>query len=548
MSGAKRFFKNAILMSAAALFMRTVSVGYNVYVTNIVGAEGIGLFTLVMTAYSFAVTFATSGISLAVTRMTTETVLTAPPGEEQKRLSNVMVTSVLYCLFFGILGGAVLFFGAEYIGCELLGDDRTVLSLKILALTLAPTSLSSALSGYFNACRRVFKNAAVSVVGQLVKIALTAFGLSLLLPKGAEYALAALVGGGAISEAGTFLLSWALYVYDRHSHFGARAKKRGARCSSGDIKGTELSAGTKTDAAASILSSALPVAISSYVRSGFLTLEHILIPRGLEKWGQSYSAALASYGTLQGMVMPVIMFPYAILGSFTSLLVPEISESRARGEVTRIKYITRRVFRTTLLFAVCTSALMICFSNELGVILYDSEEAGYYIRVLAPVIPVMYLDTATDSLLKGLGEQLFCMRVNIFDSALSVVLVWLLVPVWGVVGYAAVIIVCEVINASLSIWRLLSVTGVRPKILGWLVVPALTAAASCLIVSALSVIAAKSLGIGGTAAVGTAAFAILSALLAAALYFALLAVSGNLTREETGYAKMIFSRGRKGAG
>ncbi|MCD8314658.1 MAG: oligosaccharide flippase family protein [Firmicutes bacterium] len=538
MSGAKRFFKNAILMSAAALFMRTVSVGYNVYVTNIVGAEGIGLFTLVMTAYSFAVTFATSGISLAVTRMTTETVLTAPPGEEQRRLSNVMATSVLYCLFFGILGGAVLFFGAEYIGRELLGDSRTVLSLKILALTLAPTSLSSALSGYSNACRRVFKNAAVSVIGQFVKIALTAFGLSLLLPKGAEYALAALVGGGAISEAGTFLLSWALYVCDRHSHFGARAKKRGARYSSGDIKGTELSAGTKTDAAASILSSALPVAISSYVRSGFLTLEHILIPRGLEKWGQSYSAALASYGTLQGMVMPVIMFPYAILGSFTSLLVPEISESRARGEDARIKYITRRVFRTTLLFAVCTSALMICFSNE-----HDSEEAGYYIRVLAPVIPVMYLDTATDSLLKGLGEQLFCMRVNIFDSALSVVLVWLLVPVWGVVGYAAVIIVCEVINASLSIWRLLSVTGVRPKILGWLVVPALTAASSCLIVSALSVLASKSLGIGGTAA-----FSILSALLAAALYFALLAVSGNLSREETGYAKMIFFQKGNGAG
>ena len=65
------------MLTAVSLVMRTVSVAFNVILTEKVGAEGMGLLTLVMSVNGFAVTFATSGISLVVTRMTAETVITA---------------------------------------------------------------------------------------------------------------------------------------------------------------------------------------------------------------------------------------------------------------------------------------------------------------------------------------------------------------------------------------------------------------------------------------------------------------------------------------
>ena len=464
MKAVKQYFYNALLMTGAALLMRAVSVAFNVFVTGKLGADGMGLLTLVSSAYGFAVTFATSGISLAVTRMTAETVLTAPAGEASKRLGYVMRTSVFYCLFFGILGGAVLFFGADYIGGVLLGDARTVKCLELLALTLPPTALTSALSGYFNACRRVYKNAISDFCGQVLKIMLTSSLLLFFMPSGIEYMLIAVVGGGAFAEAMSFLVSLCLYLQDRRRHFSKMA-------GSVDAAGTELSADTQRAAARSLAGAALPVALSSYLRSGLVTVEHILIPKALRLSGKSHTEALSSYGTLHGMVMPVIMFPYAVIGPFSSLLVPELSESRARGQKKRIRHIANSVFRVTLIFAVGVSGLMITFSRELGMLLYGSEEAGHYIRMIAPVIPVMYLDTAADSMLKGLGEQLFCMRVNIADSALSVALVWLLVPRIGISGYAATIIICEVFNASLSIWKLFSVTDVTPRIFSWLLRP-----------------------------------------------------------------------------
>ena len=69
MENKKRFFYNGIMLTAVGIAMRTVALFFNAFVTQKIGAEGMGLYTIVMTVYGFAVTFATSGISLTVTRL-----------------------------------------------------------------------------------------------------------------------------------------------------------------------------------------------------------------------------------------------------------------------------------------------------------------------------------------------------------------------------------------------------------------------------------------------------------------------------------------------
>ena len=67
-----RFLINALLLSGVALLMRTVGVIFQVYIANRVGAEALGLHGLFSGVYGFAVTFATSGVHLAATRLTAE--------------------------------------------------------------------------------------------------------------------------------------------------------------------------------------------------------------------------------------------------------------------------------------------------------------------------------------------------------------------------------------------------------------------------------------------------------------------------------------------
>ena len=173
---AKQLFWNALLLSAASLLMRTVGVWFGVYVSNRAGAEAMGLFSLMAGVYGFALTLATSGIHLGVTRVITEAI-----GEgKRERIAPAMRHAVLYALCFG-LGAAALIAGfAEPIGLLWLKDGRTVRSLRLFALSLPLISLSSVFGGYFTAVRRPYKNAAAQVFEQFVKIVGSMYLLSLL--------------------------------------------------------------------------------------------------------------------------------------------------------------------------------------------------------------------------------------------------------------------------------------------------------------------------------------------------------------------------------
>ncbi len=220
---------------------------------------------------------------------------------------------------------------------------------------------------------------------------------------------------------------------------------------------------------------ALPIAASAYVRSGLVTVEHILIPIALGAGGAAPEAALASYGVLHSMAIPLVLFPAAITSAFSSLLVPEVAESAAAGEKKRIRHIAERAISATLLFSVLAAAVLLATSGEIGRLFYHNEEAGRYIRLLAPVVVLMYLDTTVDAMLKGLGYQVYSMFVNIADSILSILLVLLILPKMGAVGYVLVVILAELFNLTLSALRLVLAVSPRIPLFRSLIAPTLAA-------------------------------------------------------------------------
>ncbi len=450
----RQFFFNGLLLALVALVMRTVAVSFNVYVSGVVGAEAMGLLALIGGVYGFAVTLATSGIHLATVR-TISARLEQTGGAENGRCLRACLR---YATFFGSLATLLLFLFARPLSVFALKDGRTARALYLLSFTLLPIALTAVLNGYFVAVRRAWKNALSSISEQSVKILLTGYLLVFLAPKTVEGCVLAILCGGAVAESFSLVFNLILYLLDRRRFRGIHPVKSGDPPRVADI--------------------ALPVAISAYARSGLLAIEHILIPRGLLSYGAGGAEALSAYGALQSMALPVVLYPAAIMTAFAGLLIPEVTEQQSMDNRIEIRYIARRVYQLTLLFSLGTSAVMLSFSALLGEALYHSAEVGSFIRMLAPLIPIMYLDTATDALLKGLGEQVYSMRVNILDALVSVLCVALLVPRMGITGYVLTIYVTEILNAALSITRLLRVSGFSPK-LGELLLRPLVCAIGC---------------------------------------------------------------------
>ena len=105
MSRLSKFVKNALLLGAVSVFMRTVSVVFNAYIASRIGAGGMGLFSLIMSVYVFSVTLAGSGINLAVTRLVAESIAK----NCDSGIIGAVKKCVLYALCFGV-GASILLF------------------------------------------------------------------------------------------------------------------------------------------------------------------------------------------------------------------------------------------------------------------------------------------------------------------------------------------------------------------------------------------------------------------------------------------------------
>lgn len=60
MKKAKLFIINSIILTSTSFIIRTVGMSFNAYISNKIGAEGTGLFQLILSIYLFAITLATS--------------------------------------------------------------------------------------------------------------------------------------------------------------------------------------------------------------------------------------------------------------------------------------------------------------------------------------------------------------------------------------------------------------------------------------------------------------------------------------------------------
>ena len=510
MTRLKKFLANGTIMTAVALALRALSVAFNAYISQKIGAEALGLYTLLGSVYGFALTLALSGINLTTTRMVSDDL---GEGNKQK-VSLSMQKCIAYSIFFGTLASVLLLCLAEPIAIHILKDARVIKPLRLCGTTLPIIALGSCFNGYFTAVRRVYKNAITQISEQLARILFCALLLDLAFGRDIESHCICLVLGGALSEMLSFFISLLFYVFEK-KHIQNIIDK-----ASDNINERKI---TKK-----MLSIALPLATSTYFRSALLTIEHILIPIGIEKSGKNRSESLAAYGTLQSMAMPLVLFPSAMIHSFSSLLVPELAELKIQNNKIEIKYVAERVCHIALVFAVGVSGILIYFSRELGNEIYGSDDAGRYIRLVAHIVPLMYLDTTVDNMLKGLGEHLYTMAINITDTLCSLVMVWILIPRMGIYGYITLIIVSEIFNASASIYKLVKVTKMKFKLLKWFAMPIISIVTSTQITGAIS----KALPLT----------TLPSILITIALYFAIIRITKAVNNEESKWVASFFKK------
>ena len=445
----RKLIMNAFILTFATMMIGFVSTSFRVYLSNKIGSEGMGLYQLIMSIHGMTTTLSISGIRVTTTRLIAEEL-----GRSNiKNIKSILKKSMLYSFLFSTVTFLIIYNFADLIALKWIGDSRAIIPIKILSCSLPFIGVSACFHGYFYGMRKIIKSISSDIVevGTMMLIIISFMGICL--PKGLNFTCALIAVGMSIGNIASAIYFYVLFLFEKKSGYKSGYSR--------DNKYSFFK----------IFSISFPIACSSYIQTGLRTIEDLLIPDALRRYGSSTASSLSIFGMIKGMALPILNFPSIFLASFSTLIIPEIAEANALNQHKRVIYIISKVFKFTLLIAVFASGLFMIFSNELGLAIYNDTKVGVFMKILAPLIPFMYLDRIVDGSLNALDYQMSTLRFNLIDMGVRIFLIIYLIPKRGIEGFIMVLFAGTLLNASLSIHKLLKVTNIQFKLFDWIIKP-----------------------------------------------------------------------------
>ena len=199
----RTFIKGAAILGAAGIICKIIGAVYRIPLTNLIGAEAMGIYSKAYMIYSLLLVLTTSGIPAAVSKLVAEYAAAADYRNAKRTLQ--LTRSML--LAVGGICALIMLLLSDIIARSLgISDGGMVI------ICIAPSLLLTAVSayrGYFQGLQNMAPTAVSQIIGQLSKLAVGFSLAAILLPRGPVYAASGALLGVSLSE-GLSLLYLAL--------------------------------------------------------------------------------------------------------------------------------------------------------------------------------------------------------------------------------------------------------------------------------------------------------------------------------------------------
>ena len=422
------FLRGTLLLTITGLISRIMGFFYRIFLANAIGAEGMGIYQLIFPIYSVCFSLCASGIETSVSKLTAEKYAL---GKHQEAI-NILKTSLLITESLAICCSFFIYNQADFLAIYFLKDPRCEELLKILAITIPFGTIQSCICGYYFGIHKAGIPSFAQLIEQGIRILSVCLICHIFVTNHLTVSPKIAVAGLVIREFCSLIFTITCYS------FYSKA----------------ASAWKLTDTFSylkEILKLATPLTISRICINLLASLEATMIPNALKAYGMDTSTALSIYGILTGMALPFILFPNALTGSISLMLLPRVSESQAQGQLDTLKQVLRKTFSFCIFLGVSCLLFFLIFGNFLGIYVFSSELAGKFITILAWICPFLYLNTTLNSVLNGLGLTTLTFTNGILGLFLRIGFVFFGIPIWGIHGYLFGLLVSQLFSSAFSV-------------------------------------------------------------------------------------------------
>lgn len=429
--------KNMLILGASGVAAKSFDFLFRAYYSRVLGPEGMGLLSLGFSLHSVMLTFATAGLGMAVSKVASEYMEKGCAGA----VKSIMHSALCGVATLSLLVMLATFIMSEEIAGRFLGDERVSLSICALAPSVLFMGISYCLKGCFYAARKTLPPATSEFLEQGVKFVSIKILLEILAPYGTEYACAAVFGGITIGELSSCAYLTLIYFKEERRNYG--------------IAEGAITKPKNRDLVCALLGVSIPSMVTSLCCSFLRMKEEVLMVSALERGGVSHSGAVEMLGIIYGMAMPLLVLPLNLSGSVMSLLVPEISRAGVRSQE-RLRRAASKTYKVGGIMGVAVAILFMLLGGQITQAVYGDRSAVPLVVTLAPLCPIMFLDSLSSSMLSGLGKQLRLLGIVIADFALRFCIIYFALPKGQMTAFPLMIAASNLFTCALTVGSIIS--------------------------------------------------------------------------------------------
>ncbi len=444
-----------LILTATGLASRLIGFFYRIYLSRLFGEESMGIYQLISPVMVLVFSLSAAGFQNAVSKFVAEKTATG----DYKASVRILLVGFVFSFGISVLCTVFVLQTADFLAAYLLFEKRCAPLLRIAALSFPFAAVHSSINGYFYGVRKAAVPAVSQLVEQLFRVGSVFFLSWLFLSRGKELNVALAAIGLVIGEFGSMVVTFpsSFRYIRRHSRSNALSltKQPGRRtfCTQ-HTPASSCRMQPQKEIARRILGFAAPLSANRLCINLLQTIEAACIPAKLQIFGHSNADALSVYGVLTGMALPLIYFPGALTNSVSVLLMPAISEAETLNDHRTIRSTVRRCLSCCMLLGGICCFFFLCLGQYIGTHLFGSEMAGHFIMILSFTCPFLYLNTTLTSILHGLGQTAFPFFLNLTALLLRLLFVFYAIPVYGIKGYLAGMLLGQLLTAVCSLWAL----------------------------------------------------------------------------------------------
>lgn len=449
MENKKETYKaGAAKLMIAAFIVRMLGFVNRIYMSNILGAEGMGLFQLASPIYSLIILTLTSGISISVSGMT------AKERAKGRRANALLVTKIAFVILLisGTVCGILLAIFGKFISSEILGDDRAYYSLILLAPCIPIVASASAIKGYFYGSSNVTPTALSQIAEQIVRIGVIFFVANRIAGSNLAYACAIATTSAAFGEMANLIVVGIAFFKERTN---------------------EKPTLPRIDAAKTIIKSSAPISLNRLAISFMGMIETVILPMRFIAGGLDYTEGIETLGRISGMAMPLITFPTLITSSVATTLVPAISEAMSVKNYKLANHRIANCLNMGFLLGFVFFGIYYTVGAQAAEILYPNQNVGEILTKLSYCCIFLYVEQIMAGIINGLGKQGHSLVSSAVGYVIIIAFIWFGVPSYGISAYIAGSIISMAVTCFLSLCVIIKTTGLALHLRNWIIKPGL---------------------------------------------------------------------------